>query len=71
MKRWYALDFVSDEECELVYDGQLYDTEGAAEAARDAMHRPELFEVNWYGIKDLEEVFGDRFEIDEHLRVQL
>lgn len=71
MKRYYALDYINEHECELVYDGQLYLTEEEAEAARQRMPRPELFDVTWYLIKDLEDdVFGYPITIDENLRVK-
>lgn len=71
MKKYYALDYINEHECELVYDGQLYLTEEEAEAARKRMPRPELFDVTWYLVKDLEDdVFGYPITIDEDLRVK-
>lgn len=58
MKYW-ALDYVNgqDNECELVYDDQLYATEEEAETARDATGRPDLFDVMWYTLADLDEIY--------------
>ena len=72
MKYW-ALDYVNgaDNECELVYNDQLYRTEEAAEAARASTQRPDLFDITWYTIKDLEEVFAHPVEINDDLKVCL
>lgn len=68
--KWYAIDYVSDCECELVYNDQLYLTEEAAQAACDELARPDYFEVNWYQLGDLAEVYNtDNFEITDDLRV--
>lgn len=69
MKYW-ALDYVEAGSCELVYQDKLYSSELEAEAARAAMPRPELFEVNWYTELDLREVFDcDELEVDDKLEI--
>lgn len=41
-----------------------------AEAARAAMPRPELFEVNWYTELDLRETYeDDKLEVDDKLEI--
>ena len=71
MEKYYALDYVCGElgECELVYNDQLYATEEEAEQARAAMPRPELFDVTWYGIKDLEEVYNTEVRVNDELKI--
>ena len=71
MTKYYALDYVNGQvgECELVFGDQLYRTEDEAAAAREATGRSDLFDVSWYGIKDLEEIYFSRVEIDKNLRV--
>ena len=71
MMKYYALDYVNGElgECELVYNDQLYLTEEAADAAREATGRPELFDITWYSRMDLEETYNTEISIDEHLKV--
>lgn len=72
MEKYYALDFINDCECELVYGDQLYATEAEAEAAREATERPELFDITWYTLNDLEDdVYTVPFEIDDNLHVNL
>lgn len=66
MTVYYALDYVSSTECELVYDDQLYATEQEAEEARPNFS---YFEVNWYSLKDLEEIYNGPVTIDENLQV--
>lgn len=69
MKYW-ALDYIDETSCELVYDEKLYANKLEAEAARVAMPRPELFEVNWYTELDLRELFDDdKLEVDHELRI--
>lgn len=70
--KYYALDYVNgqDGECELVYNDQLYMTKEEAEAAREATGRPDLFDVTWYGEKDLEDVYMTKVKIDEDLIVR-
>ena len=41
MKRYWALDYVDEHECELVVDGQLYETEEEAYQARSQKPHPE------------------------------
>ena len=69
--KYYALDYINgqDGECELVYGDQLYHTEDDAAAAREATGRSDLFDITWYGIKDLEDIYNGRVDIDEALRV--
>lgn len=73
MIRYYALDYVDEHECELVYDGQLYLTEEEAEAARQKMPRPELFDITWYLTNELcEDVFdGESIIITPELKVEI
>ena len=54
---YYALDFVNHEECELVYDDQLYASWDEADAARVATGKPWLFDVSKYRYVDLLEVY--------------
>jgi hypothetical protein len=63
---YYAIDYVGPDECQLVYDDQLYATEQEAEAARPDS---KYFEVNWYGYRDLEDVYNGLVTIDENLQV--
>ena len=72
MEKYWALDYVNDKlgECELIYEDQLYLTEEEAEAAARAMAHPELFEVTWYSMADLYEVYetdliviNDKFQV--------
>ena len=73
MKIYYALDYISshDWECELVYRDQLYNTEEEAVAAREETGRPDLFDITWYGIKDLEEIYNGNIEITPDLVVRI
>ena len=73
MEKYYALDYVNKLECELVYNGQLYLTEEEAEAARSKMRRPELFDVTWYTLRDLQDdVFdGTQIMITDDLKVEV
>lgn len=72
MKYW-ALDYVNGElgECELVYNDQLYATEEEAEAAREAIGRPDLFDITWYTPLDLDEVYGRTVTILDNLIVSI
>lgn len=67
---YYALDFVNSEECELVYDEQLYMSEEAAASARAGMRRPECFDITPYRLIDLEDVFGGPVTITDDLKVE-
>ena len=69
--KYWTLDYVNpyDNECELVYNDQLYATEEEAVAARKATGREDLFDVTWYGIPDLEDTYNGPVVIDENLRV--
>ena len=71
MQIYWALDYVNelDNECELVYNDQLYYSEEGATYAATATRRPDLFDINWYGIKDLEEIYNGPVIIDENLKV--
>lgn len=74
MTKYWALDYINaqDSECELVYNDQLYATEEEAEAAREATGRPDLFDINWYTINDLEDdIYTCAFEIQDDLKVHL
>ena len=66
---YWALDYVDDNECELVLGDQLYPSEAAAAAAIEG--DGENIEINWYTRKDLEEdVYGENIIIDENLHVR-
>lgn len=69
--KYWALDYVNskDNECELIYNDQLYLTETAAKQARRQTGREDLFDVSWYGIKDLEDIYNGPVVIDEALKV--
>lgn len=68
---YWALDYVDDTSCELVYKDKLYANKLEAEAARAAMRRPELFEVNWYTERDLRDMYeDDELEVDEKLEIR-
>lgn len=70
--KYWALDYVDEESCELVVDNQLYLTEEDAREARQKLRHPEFYEVNWYSIRDLEDdVFCSKVRIDEKLQVCL
>lgn len=73
MKKYYALDYVNELECELVYNDQLYLTEEEAEAARSKMRLPEMFDVSWYTFQDLQDdVFdGAQIMITDDLKVKV
>ena len=69
MKYW-ALDYIDEVSCELVYQNKLYRSELEAAAARAAMPRPERFEVSWYTELDLRELYDDdELEVDEKLEI--
>lgn len=68
MKYW-ALDYVDDSECELVVNDQLYLTEESALYAATATRRPDLYEVTWYTIPDLKEIYDGDIYIDSHLKI--
>ena len=72
MKYW-ALDYVNsqDNECELVYNDQLYATEEEAYAAREATGRPDLFDVTWYTQLDLDDIYLHRVTILDNLIVSI
>lgn len=55
---YYALDFINSEECELVYNDQLYASWDEAAAARDATGRPDLFDITEYRYIDLLDVYN-------------
>jgi len=71
MTKYYALDYINGElgECELVYNDQLYASEEEAAAAREQTGREDLFDINWYGIKDLEEIYNGEVTITPELKV--
>ena len=68
MKYW-AIDYVGKDDCELVCDDQLYATEEEAQAVLARLPRPDLHEVSWYSIPDLSEIFGGEITIDDQLKV--
>lgn len=70
--KYWALDYVDEETCELVVDNQLYKTEEEAIAALHKQSHPEHYEVNWYTIRDLEDsIFYDYVSIDDKMQVCL
>ena len=72
MEKFWALDYVDEHECELVVDGQLYETEEEACAAREALPHPECYDVTWYTKADLErDVFMCDVEITPELKVEV
>lgn len=72
MKRFWALDYVDEYECELVVDEQLYETEGAAREARRQKEYPERYDITWYTKADLEtDVFGREVFITPELKVEV
>lgn len=67
---YWALDYVDDASCELVYEDKLYPNKLEAEAARAAMQQSELFEVNCYSELDLRELYeDDELEVDDKLEI--
>lgn len=57
MEYFWAIDYVDENECELVIDDQLYASkEDAIEALMDREDR-DLCEVEKYGLVDLEDVY--------------
>ena len=68
MKYW-AIDYINKDECELVVGDQLYPTKEEAEAVISELPRPELHEVNWYGLGDLSEIYSGEVYVDDQLRV--
>lgn len=69
MKYW-TLDYIDETSCELVFEEKLYANKLEAEAARAAMPRPERFEVSWYSLLDLRELFDDdKLEVDDKLQI--
>lgn len=73
MKIYWALDYVNelDNECEPVYNDQLYYSEESAAYAATATRRPDLFDIAWYSIKDLEEIYNGNIEITSTLKVHV
>ncbi len=73
MKRYWALDYVDEHECELVVDGQLYETEEEAYQARSQKPHPECYDVTWYLTGDLkDDVFdGSEIRITPDLKVEV
>ena len=68
MKYW-VIDYINKDECELVCDDQLYATEEEAQAALERLPQPDLHEVNWYSLPDLYEIYDGNFTIDDQLRI--
>ena len=66
---YWALDYVGDDECELVFRDQLYQTEEDAERARQQLNRPDDYEVHWYGLLDLMEIYDGFVSISPDLSV--
>ena len=54
MEKYYALDYVDERECELIYDAQLYRTREEAAAARAQMSNPERFDISWYTYDEIQ-----------------
>lgn len=57
MRSYWALDYVDEHKCELVVDGQLYETEEEAYLARSQKPHPERYDVIWYLTGELDDVF--------------
>ena len=57
---YYALDYVNPvcDECELVYDNQLYASWKEAYDAAQETGRPDLFDITPYRYIDLQEAYG-------------
>lgn len=55
---YYTLDYINQDECELVYNDQLYASWEEANAAREATGRPELFEIAKYRFIDLAAIYS-------------
>lgn len=70
MEKYWALDYVDDEECEMIVNDQLYATEEEAARARDELEDPTHYEVNWYSIYDLEFEYGRKVHITTDLKVE-
>ena len=63
---YYALDYVNPvcDECELVYDDQLYASWKEAYDAAQATGRPDLFDITMYRYIDLVDTYNtDKLEI--------
>jgi hypothetical protein len=63
---YYALDYVNPvyDECELVYDDQLYASWQEAYDAAQATGRPDLFDITMYRYIDLVDTYNtDKLEI--------
>lgn len=70
MEKYWALDYVDDEECEMIVNDQLYATEEEAARARDELEDPIHYEVTWYSIYDLEFEYGRKVHITTDLKVE-
>lgn len=68
---YYALDYVNPvcNECELVYDDQLYASWMEAYEAAQAIGRPDLFDITMYRYIDLLEVYNASKLDIENMRV--
>ena len=67
---YWALDYVDDTSCELVFQDKLHPNKLEAEAARAAMPDPEHFEVSCYSELDLREIYDDdKLEVDDKLEI--
>lgn len=69
MEKFWALDFVGERECELVYNDQLYKSWDEANTARVETGRPELFDITEYRLVDLEDVYDSKVQITNDLHV--
>lgn len=69
MEKYYALDYVDEHECELVCDNKVYYTRAEAEAARVALPHPDLYEINWYTLADLADIYETEVYVDENMNV--
>ena len=54
MRRYWALDYVDEHDCELVVDGRLYETEEEAYQAQSQKLHPARYDVILYLTGDLE-----------------
>lgn len=74
MEYFWAIDYVDENECELVLDDQLYASkQDAIEALMDREDR-DVCEIGKYSLVDLEDVYDGtltQWGIDTDLRVQM
>lgn len=67
---YWAIDYVDELECELVCNDQLYTSWNDANAALQELYGDsENYEINSYGLGDLEDVYNQGFTINNKLQV--